>query len=555
MSILPQIVTKYPESFHSRCVLCQSPVKYLYPSNPRIFRDLHGAFEEVRHFYLCTNVGCVNSQKPFNPSPHYALSHKHFTLAVWQYIGREAKLRDESASDIQARIKDEYGIDIAESTIRRCIDEIDVYLTGQIDQRTHDLVRGQGKVLICLDGQEPDEGEDALWLFVGAISNRVLKIAILPSADHQTLHHHIKEICTLFEVEVIGFISDKQNNITKMHDEFYPDLPHQYCQFHFLQNLWSHLESKDRHLQQALAGMINHLYIVTVSKTETREIPNVGTVNLRAYFQRIESDLRKLVKTRGKKFSQIPGIITWDKVQSYAKTIEEVCDMQDEDHRITKILRKTAQTMTEMLDETSGDKDDCVLLLAQFKEIQDALATEYGTQETHLAAIVPIFNRIWDWTRRKGDLHKKEELRAKLPKANGSRVEISQQWVRLFDSYKRGLFAYYNFPVKQRTNSQMEQKFGREKAALYARCKRKKVGDQIRIRGDFLLKQLYAGKDELKQHLAHLGSTFSREDILKGLQELEKRHIEEREGWQSNLGGKDALLELFGQKKRKKKGA
>ncbi|MHA1299827.1 MAG: hypothetical protein ACTSO9_10360 [Candidatus Helarchaeota archaeon] len=63
------------------------------------------------------------------------------------------------------------------------------------------------------------------------------------SLDHKTLHHVIEEIKEYYDAEIIGWVSDKQNLITKCHDVFHPDIPHQYCQFNFFKKYIEALRS------------------------------------------------------------------------------------------------------------------------------------------------------------------------------------------------------------------------------------------------------------------------------------------------------------------------
>ena len=163
------------------------------------------------------------------------------------------------------RIYDQFNVKISESTIRKYINEIDAYLSNQIDKRTIKMLKDQGKIILALDGQKSDKNKSGLWLFVDLISNRVLKIVILESADHATLYALVEEILNFYEVELVGLVSDKQGSIVKMRDTFYTEIPHQYCHFHFLQNLWNHIEVKDANLHKELSKAVNNLHILKVS--------------------------------------------------------------------------------------------------------------------------------------------------------------------------------------------------------------------------------------------------------------------------------------------------
>ncbi len=167
-------------------------------------------------------------------------------------------------------------VKISESTIRKYINEIDAFLSNQIDKHTVQILKAQGKIILALDGQKPDNKGAALWLFVDLISNRVLKIVILESADHATLHALVEEIRTFYEVELIGLVSDKQGSIVKMRDIFYAEILHQYCHFHFLQNLWNHIAAKDGNLHKELSKAVNNLHILKVSKTRKIFFEGIG---------------------------------------------------------------------------------------------------------------------------------------------------------------------------------------------------------------------------------------------------------------------------------------
>ena len=235
----PHFNTRYPAHLNKLCPFCNETVKFLYPGRKRSIVDFSGSFTETRYFYRCVNKSCYNHTHPFNPSSRFTFPFKKYSHSVWKWIGRESKSYNMNASKIHNRIQDEYGINIAENTIRSITDEIDSYLAHKIDEETRKRVHAQGKIVLSLDGQRPEDGEDALWLFVDLISNRVLKVELLSSADHLTLNNCVESIIKEYDVEIVGFLSDKQGSIVKMCSKFYSNVPHQYCQFHFLQNLWN----------------------------------------------------------------------------------------------------------------------------------------------------------------------------------------------------------------------------------------------------------------------------------------------------------------------------
>ena len=548
----PVIRTSYPETYNNRCVICGSPVKFLYPANPRVHHGLENSITEIRYFYACTNKNCYFFNKPHNPSPNYSLPFKHYDLSVWKWIGRESKIFKQNANGIKNRIEKEFGLDISENTIRSVIDELDVFLSGEIDKKTKKILKTQGKIVLCLDGQAPEADGDALWLFVDAISNRVLKTKILTSATHEILHDIVEEILTEYEVKLVGIVSDKQINIVKMRDKFYPKAPHQYCQYHFLGNLWKHIEYKDQKLHSSLASCVNSLYIVNVDQTSTVKIPNVGKVKKREFFSNLESDLRKLVKPRNKKFKKLRGVESWNNVANYALTLKEVVESKDPTHRVTKVLSKVCKRLNEGLESTQPIFHDCCDLFDEFNDIRLCLKNSDLDRMQMESEIKKRFEAIWKDVKKKDKIIKKTELKIAYPTNDASKLVIEKEWVRLYESYRRGLFSYFDFPIPERTNSKMEQHFGQEKIVLYRTCGKKNVGPQVRVRGEYIIKQQYAGEEEVSNIIQELSEEYDLERIKTGLIELNKRRSTESDAWQTNILGKQALLDLYKEEKKDK---
>ena len=538
------IYTTYPKYLKKRCPLCHNRVEFLYPGRKRSIKDFHHTFSEVRYYYRCRNSVCYNSAHPFNPAPRYTFPEKKYSYSVWKWIGREAKTYNMNAAQIQRRILNEFGLKISENTIRNVMDEVDCYLSHQIDKKTKKLISEQGKILLSLDGQKPEDGEDALWLFVDLISNRVLDVQLLRSSDHITLHKCIKNILQSYDVQLSGILSDKQGSIVKMHKEYYSKIPHQYCKFHFLQNLWNFLEIKDSSMQKQISKVIKHLPITTMGKAETRKIPNIGTVKYREHFATIESDLRKLVKSRTKKFEKLRGITSFSRVSNYRDEIKEICELKDPNHRITKILAKTAEKLTEVLNDQKANYLGCQSLNFDFQRIRTEFNQRiYVYRTEHEQKLAELFKEVWQSIEKERKPLK--SIKSFLPKKNTTFIEIREQWVRLHKSYSPGLFSYYDFPVQERTNSKMEQQFGQEKQKFIARSGKPNVSRQIRVRGEFELKQQYVPKKEVQEYLDNMKGSYSREIVMKELKKLMQIQKKESGRWQSSIGGKNAMLKLY----------
>jgi len=536
----------YPKNLDRKCISCGSPVGFLYPSGGHGYTDFQGKIKEIRKFYCCTNPDCQLHATPLNPTPLDVLPFKQFSLGIWKWIAQEAKLFKQKPAQICERIHEQFNVKISESTIRNYINEIDAYLSNQIDKRTIQILKAQGKIILALDGQKPDKNGAALWLFVDLISNRVLKINILESADHGTLHALVEEILTLYKVELAGLVSDKQSSIVKMRDTFYTEIPHQYCHFHFLQNLWNHIEVKDGNLHKELSKAVNNLHILTVSKTSKIFFEGIGKAPIREVFREVEQSLRILIKARTRKFEHLRGVEVYERLYRYVEEMDQVLVVEDPDRKIVQHMNKTADSLHHALNETEIIYKACVELHEAFQSIRKSLGKEFDSEndkvkepsvlrEEKLKVLDNHFEEIWEKVKGFRGIMEKSQLRTFLPQKDTPVNTIKQEWVRLYYSYRRGLCAYYNFPILVKTNSPMETKFSQEKSIFISRVGREQVGSQIRIRGEHVLKQLYAGKQEIKEIIEVMGKDYNRAQIIKELNALAHRTKEETKLWKNSI--------------------
>ena len=525
----------YPRELQNRCIACHAKTIYIYPSAGHTYQDFSGYHKDILRLHICTNPFCYFHKHPFNPSPLNVLPYKQYSLGVWKWIAQEAKILKQAPIQIMKRMDEQFGIKMAENTIRDCIKEIDVFLSHEIDKKTRDILKKQKKILIAMDGQKPDDEGNALWLFVDLISNRVLKVVILQSADAQTLHEQVEEILTDYEVELMGGVSDKQNSIISMHEKYYSEIPWQYCHFHFLQNLWNHIEIKDGNLHKELSKIVKGLYILSASKTTKVYFEGLGKRSVREVFHEVELQLRAILKARTKKFKHLRGVDVFERLTSLVKEMGEALANEDDTRRIVTIMKKTLQILQDALNSTQVQYETCVSLNLQFQQIRKNLGDENLTKDEKIKQLNSDFEAIWKKVKGLNEKHEIVQLRSFQPQKDTSKSKIEQEWVRLYHSYRSGLFSYYDFPIPAKTNSPMEQSFGQEKAGIIKQMGRKKVGGQIRIQGENRLKHIYAGSIEIKEIINRLGPDYDKDELREGLLKLAEQTKKETMLWRSRV--------------------
>jgi hypothetical protein len=122
-------------------------------------------------------------------------------------------------------------------------------------QRLHQVAEERGGLLISLDGLEPEGASEALWVVREVQEEMILVAAWLPRVNHKTLQALLKPVADL-GLPILATVSDKQGCVRKALDEVWSDVPHQWCQPHYLGNVTRPAYDRDSELKTELRKAI-----------------------------------------------------------------------------------------------------------------------------------------------------------------------------------------------------------------------------------------------------------------------------------------------------------
>jgi hypothetical protein len=130
----------------------------------------------------------------------------------------------------------ERGVVIAERTVTNLLDRYDELMATSLadDDRLRAALVGQGRVILALDGLQPDVGHEVLWVVRECLSGEVLLARSLLSSTSEDLAALLREVAAKVGVPVTGVISDGQHSVRRAVRLALPGVPHQLCQFHYL---------------------------------------------------------------------------------------------------------------------------------------------------------------------------------------------------------------------------------------------------------------------------------------------------------------------------------
>ena len=117
------------------------------------------------------------------------------------------------------------------------------------------VTQERGGLIISLDGLEPEGASEALWVVREVQEDLNLVVGWLPRVNHKTLGALLKPVVDL-GLPILATVSDKQGCVRKALEEVLPDVPHQWCQPHYLGNATRPIYDRDSELKTELRKTI-----------------------------------------------------------------------------------------------------------------------------------------------------------------------------------------------------------------------------------------------------------------------------------------------------------
>jgi hypothetical protein len=118
--------------------------------------------------------------------------------------------------------------------------------------RLQQITHTHGRVILALDGLQPDVGHEILWVLRDCLSTEVLLARSLLSATQEDLAALIHAVQQALAVPIVGVISDGQHSIRRAVALALPEVPHQLCHFHDLNEAAKPVYEADRHAKKEL---------------------------------------------------------------------------------------------------------------------------------------------------------------------------------------------------------------------------------------------------------------------------------------------------------------
>jgi len=251
----------------------------------RRFHTLQGPVELTCRLDHCPDPDCPGHTKTKSPELEITLALPKWAIGwdVFCWIGHRRCSRHWSIPQIQGELRDDYGIRLSEDSIARYIHHYQVMLAArqQDPEALRRQYRSAGEIILCIDGLQPEKGHETLYVVRELTQKRIWFAEPLISATADEVRHLIaqaKRWADALGTPVALWLSDKQEAfVTGIAAEF-PEVPHRYCDNHFLRDLAQPVLEADSHAKVRMRKKVRGLRaieqaVLARQKVETRDDP------------------------------------------------------------------------------------------------------------------------------------------------------------------------------------------------------------------------------------------------------------------------------------------
>ena len=240
---------------HTRtCPACSGPL-WSAATARRSVVTLEGLVQLRLQVRSCRNPDCPRHRACLRPEQEgrFALPQHEFGLDVIALVGRLRHAEHRSIPEIHAELV-RRGVPICVRSVGNLLDRYDELLALSCSDaaRLREITAKAGRVILAIDGLQPDVGHEVLWVLRDVLSGEVLLARSLLSSCRDDLAKLIDEVRAALPVPIAGVVSDGQTSIRNAVKAALDGVPHQLCHFHYLREAATPVYEADRHIKVQL---------------------------------------------------------------------------------------------------------------------------------------------------------------------------------------------------------------------------------------------------------------------------------------------------------------
>jgi len=314
------------------CPHCETKLRRSHTAWHKKISTVNGVIDAWSMAYACHNPACSHAGVSYKSAEAEMLSMKHSSYGydVLALVG-ELRFKQHMTVKELADALNERGIPTSERHAQNLYERYQVLLAASLDDHTRKVLaettEQNGGIILSMDGVQPEKGNETLYVLREVFSGTVLAAKNMKSgtaAELQTLILPVIE----FGFPIVGIVSDGQHSIRLAFEELLPNVPYQYCQYHYLKDIAKPIVDADRKLKTELKKSMRGIRDVErkIEKVEKRTGEHETSVKSAAestaaiteaqIAKKYISAVRALLVEDGDPPLELPGMLIYERAQA-----------------------------------------------------------------------------------------------------------------------------------------------------------------------------------------------------------------------------------------------
>lgn len=438
----PQLVLEVPETHCSEC----GRRLVVRGQRTRPLQTLKSRQRVVLKDKGCPSADCSKSGEVLRPPAEAALpvlAGSEYGIDVVSWIGWQRSSGSKSLPECHQVLVGENEVQIS---ARHVSNLFRVYLAlvhcvNADEDGMRARLRAQGRLILSVDGVHFDGTSPVLYVVRDLISKEVLYSERVTNRDAEHLAEMLRKVKAL-DIPVAAIISDKERSLVPAIAEVFPDVPHQFCQAHFLMNVAKPMEAELAEVGALVSNIVKEV------KTLERELPDhARSAGSSPAEVRLVEELCKAARTGG----QVSGdpllnpsyLRRYERLEMVLETAKKASRAPGKRGRDLVLLTMLMSILTGLLKEA-----ELVRRLALQVEVVRKFA--HFLNFYHSSSQIRRLFRTY-----LNQLARSAPVRGK----GAARGDFIRNAIEIADRYWLGLFHAYDVPGLPKNNNELEQTF------------------------------------------------------------------------------------------------
>lgn len=378
------------------CRICGSALIIRSVRIHRIY-SLEGPIQLVCKLSCCSNRDCGERKKLISPRSEIPISMPRWRIS-WDlllWMGFRRYKRHWSVPQIQNELLDNYQINLSEDTITKYLSKYQ----GMVAARHQDMSRWRddykdcSDVILTIDGLQPEKGHETLYVVRELRKQRVWFAETLLSgtnAEILKLIQRTKGLSQQLGKLVRGWVSDKQDAfVTAIAAEF-PNIPHRYCNNHFLRDLAKPVLEKDSRAKVQMRRKVRGLRSIEKEVLEELDQSQKEDEQLNPQQKKYASSIvldycaavRGILNDNHGGPLRPPGLRMADALEEVSKSLER--NLKHGETPISSKLNRLNECIKRGLAVYQKDKDEILGYVKKIKKVFNTLDPKFGSVKKRL---------------------------------------------------------------------------------------------------------------------------------------------------------------------------